>query len=55
MTEIEFKKKLFVDLEDMYKKFCDYVENMSSEEFEESLRKAEEDSKDSYIFDNYDN
>lgn len=55
MTEEELKKKLFADLEDLYKKTCDYLKNMSSEELEERLRKAEEDSKDSYIFDNYDN
>lgn len=55
MTDVEFKKKLIADLEDLYKKICDYLENMSSEEFEERLRKAEEDSKDSYLFDDYDN
>lgn len=44
-----------MDLDKLFKNFCSYIENLSSEELEESLRKAEENSKDSYIFDNYDN
>ena len=44
-----------MDLDNLYFNFCTRLENMTSEKFAESLRRAEEDSKDSYIFDNYDN
>ena len=40
-----------MDLDNLYSNFCTHLENMTSEELDESFHRAEEDSKDSYIFD----
>lgn len=44
-----------MDLDSLYSNFCARLENMTNEELDESFYRAEEDSKDSYIFDDYDN
>lgn len=44
-----------MDLDKLFKDVCSYIENLTDEEWSIALQKAEEDSKDSYTFDNYDN